>query len=112
MGRRLASLAPAVPVLDLRRVKPSVGPGWTRENDPGSSARGYGATWQRTRSTILAAEPLCRECAKRSRVTAATCVDHIVAKAHGGTDEPANLQPLCDPCHKTKTATEGRARRD
>lgn len=109
MGRRLASLAPSLPVADLRTVRPAVGPGWVRPSDPGSSARGYGAAWQRLRLVVLNREPLCRECAKGGRVTAATCVDHILAKAHGGTDDEANLQPLCEPCHRAKTATEGRA---
>lgn len=68
--------------------------------------RGYGADWRRLRAVVLAAEPLCRICAGAGRVTAATVVDHITPKAQGGPDTPANLQPLCAPCHDTKTATE------
>jgi 5-methylcytosine-specific restriction protein A len=98
-----------VPSVDLRTVKPSVGQGWSRDNDPGSSARGYGAAWQRLRLRILGAEPLCRACKQQGRVTAADCVDHILAKAHGGTDDERNLQPLCTPCHRTKTANEARS---
>ena len=30
-------------------------------------------------------------------------IDHIVAKRLGGTDEEANLQTLCNECHKAKT---------
>jgi 5-methylcytosine-specific restriction protein A len=41
----------------------------------------------------------------------ATQVDHIKAKAVGGTDEDNNLQPLCGPCHKAKTAREANDRR-
>jgi 5-methylcytosine-specific restriction protein A len=33
-------------------------------------------------------------------------VDHIVPKAHGGTDDSGNLQTLCRSCHSSKTATE------
>ncbi len=33
-------------------------------------------------------------------------VDHIIPKAHGGTDADSNLQSLCWPCHKAKTARE------
>lgn len=33
-------------------------------------------------------------------------VDHIMPKAHGGTDDPNNLETLCNTCHKAKTARE------
>ena len=33
-------------------------------------------------------------------------VDHITPINDGGTNEWANLQPLCAPCHNRKTATE------
>ncbi|EHS1339913.1 HNH endonuclease, partial [Escherichia coli] len=36
----------------------------------------------------------------------AKTVDHIIPKAHGGTDADCNLQSLCWPCHKAKTARE------
>jgi len=36
----------------------------------------------------------------------ASCVDHIKAKAHGGTDEDSNLESLCWSCHAAKTARE------
>lgn len=39
-------------------------------------------------------------------MTAATTVDHIRSKRAGGTDDVENLQPLCNQCHKEKTATE------
>jgi 5-methylcytosine-specific restriction endonuclease McrA len=39
-------------------------------------------------------------------VTIATEVDHRLPKSQGGTDDDANLQSICSPCHKTKTATE------
>lgn len=86
-------------------------PGWQppaeRDKARGSAhARGYGRAWERLRAAVLAEEPLCRECAKAGRVTAAEDVDHIVPRARGGTDDRANLQPLCAPCHSTKTATE------
>ncbi|WP_139157546.1 HNH endonuclease, partial [Enterobacter hormaechei] len=38
--------------------------------------------------------------------TKATSVDHIIPKAHGGTDDDSNLESLCWPCHRKKTATE------
>ena len=35
-------------------------------------------------------------------------LDHIVNVAAGGTDDDDNLQSLCVPCHKEKTAAESR----
>lgn len=72
-------------------------------------ARGYGVDWQRLRLQILAAEPLCRMCAEINRVTGATEVDHIVP--FNGIDDPlrldpANLRPLCTPCHRKRTAVQ------
>lgn len=60
------------------------------------------AAWRRLRASVLAAEPLCRECAKKGRVTAASCVDHVDGNSHNNSTE--NLQPLCSPCHSRKTA--------
>jgi 5-methylcytosine-specific restriction protein A len=37
-------------------------------------------------------------------------VDHTKPLADGGTDTPDNVQPLCTPCHKAKTAREATAR--
>jgi 5-methylcytosine-specific restriction protein A len=45
---------------------------------------------------------------KRGIVKQASCVDHIIPKAKGGTDADSNLQSLCWSCHATKTGKEGR----
>lgn len=74
-------------------------------------ARGYGWQWEQTRKRVLEREPLCRTCAVTGRAVLAVTVDHILAKAMGGGDEETNLQPLCDPCHKAKTAREAAFRR-
>jgi 5-methylcytosine-specific restriction endonuclease McrA len=37
-------------------------------------------------------------------------LDHILPLIDGGSHEPANLQTLCTPCHKRKTALEARER--
>lgn len=37
-------------------------------------------------------------------------IDHIVPREQGGSNDEANLQPLCDPCHKAKTKQEASAR--
>lgn len=70
--------------------------------------RAYGPRWRRLRRLVLAREPLCRECAPRGLVVEATEVDHIIPLRAGGTDDDANLQPLCKRCHSRKGAREGR----
>ncbi len=77
-------------------------------------ARGYGSAWDRLRAAVLAAEPLCRNCSAAGERQAAVTVDHIVPKAEGGTDDRANLQPLCGPCRVAKDrvdALRGRQRK-
>ncbi|QLI80805.1 HNH endonuclease [Chitinibacter fontanus] len=64
--------------------------------------------WQDLRVLVLRTNPLCVECRKVDRLTAAEHVDHI--KPHCG-DESLffdfdNLQGLCKPCHSRKTAKE------
>lgn len=70
--------------------------------------RGYTYRWRQARAAFLAECPLCRECEKAGRLTAATVVDHVVP--HKGNDtlfwERGNWQPLCASCHSVKTATE------
>ena len=44
------------------------------------------------------------------RIVPATDVDHIVARADGGTDDRSNLQPLCHACHSRKTVRENGGR--
>lgn len=75
-----------------------------------ASQRGYGYSWQQIRLIILNREPLCRPCKARGLTVEATCVDHIVAKVHGGTDDPANLQPMCARCNAKKSVGERRDR--
>jgi 5-methylcytosine-specific restriction enzyme A len=58
------------------------------------------------RERRLANEPLCAECLKAKRVTAATTVDHIIPLYQGGLDIDTNCQSLCDPCHDRKTADD------
>ena len=70
---------------------------------PSSSARGYDRRWRKLREVVLRAEPLCRHCLQRGESVAAAHVDHDVALAAGGTDDLANLVPLCHSCHSRKT---------
>jgi 5-methylcytosine-specific restriction protein A len=52
---------------------------------------------------LIRDEFLCRIRGPRCTV-AATCVDHIIPKARGGTDHPSNLQAACAPCNAEKGA--------
>ncbi len=76
-----------------------------------AAARGYDATWRKLRLMMLAQHPLCADPwgVHGGAPPLATDVDHVVAKRHGGTDDPANLQCLCHACHSRKTAGEGKA---
>lgn len=66
-----------------------------------------GATWMRTRARILRRDMhCCQPCARRGATVQALEVDHIVPIAQGGTDDHANLQAICKPCHAVKTAGE------
>jgi 5-methylcytosine-specific restriction protein A len=77
------------------------------QNGKSDTQRGYGWAWRKLRKQILERDShLCQECLRAGRVTQAATVDHITPKSQGGTNASTNLQSLCDPCHKTKTATE------
>lgn len=70
--------------------------------------RGYGNAWQKLRERILRRDHgLCQACRRAGRFTLAREVDHIRPKAEGGTDDEVNLEAICVPCHRTKTAAEG-----
>jgi 5-methylcytosine-specific restriction protein A len=66
----------------------------------------YGRQWERLRTAFLSKHPLCRMCQEAGRLVPATEVHHIVPLADGGTDDEANLMPLCKPCHSRFTAGE------
>lgn len=58
-----------------------------------------GSQWNKTRLMILERDNYtCAYCGRE-----ATEVDHILAKANGGTDEPSNLVAACKPCNGLKS---------
>lgn len=72
-----------------------------------ATERGYGAAWRKLRDSIMKRDCyLCQVCAAKGRVTSANQVDHITPKAKQGTDDPENLQSICDPCHRDKSTTD------
>lgn len=63
--------------------------------------RGRKAVEQRKRR--LLAEPLCRRCKANGIKRPSTVPDHILPLSKGGSDDDANIQCLCEPCHEAKT---------
>lgn len=66
--------------------------------------RGRRAVEQRQRR--LNAEPLCRDCAAKGMVVAASVPDHVVPLSMGGTDDDNNIRCLCEDCHRMRTAEQ------
>ena len=69
------------------------------------------ARWQRARQMFLARHPLCAECQRQGRVSAANTVDHIIP--HQGDQtlfwDESNWQSLCKLHHdRDKAEQEGR----
>ncbi len=46
----------------------------------------------------------CTRCGGRVKLQ----VDHIIPRSRDGSNDPSNLQTLCTPCHKVKTARDRR----
>jgi HNH endonuclease len=66
-----------------------------------------GTAWRKLRDSILKRDYyLCQVCKAKGRVTAANEVDHRTPKAKGGTDDETNLQSICTPCHRDKSAAD------
>lgn len=95
----------------------------TDERRGSAAERGYGSRWMVARHYYLMVHPLCVQCAKEQRVTAAEVVDHIVphrlkealdsgdeaqiTKARAlFWDSEGNWQSLCKFHHDMKTATQ------
>lgn len=96
---------------DDHQLKPFAG---TEERRGNARERGYDAAWERLRNWYIRQHPLCAECERAGRVTAAEHVDHIrpFRRPDGSMDDalrldPSNLQSLCPPCHRAKSAREG-----
>ena len=62
------------------------------------------------RSRLLRASPLCAHCQREGRIAEATELDHITPLHLGGSNDEANLQGLCRPCHLAKSNAERSAK--
>lgn len=88
-------------------------PAWSRK--PSSWKSGSTSRWRRFRNTWLAEHPLCAGWPPGTCGVVAEHVDHITPLhqfAPGPARETArfdtrNVQSLCVPCHRKKTAREG-----
>lgn len=66
-----------------------------QRNRPSATRRGYGSKWQATRLAVLERDGwTCQRCGKHL-IGADATVDHVIPKARGGTDDPANLAAMC-----------------
>lgn len=93
----------------LQQLKPRLKP--SQNHQPKSrwgSGRG-GRPWRRLRDQVLLRDLYtCQHCRQVFDPKDLVC-DHIINTAQGGTDDPTNLQTLCNPCHDKKTHTESMA---
>ena len=71
-----------------------------KKQQPTPSEQGYDYHWSKVSKLVRRNEPVCRMCKQKL----ATLVDHIIPLKQGGERLAIdNLQPLCLPCHNTKT---------
>ncbi|MBF4578945.1 HNH endonuclease signature motif containing protein [Frigoribacterium sp. VKM Ac-2530] len=84
---------------------------WRTKSRPGSTRQS-----RTLREQVLRRDPVCK-CSGCRRCTATGCDrpstddDHIVNVTSGGSDDIANHQGLCHPCHGVKTQREAAAAR-
>ena len=69
--------------------------------------RDRSARWARFRRAYLRKHPLCRHCEAKGLIVPADELDHVVPLHRGGSMwAKSNIQPLCKPCHESKTRRE------
>jgi 5-methylcytosine-specific restriction protein A len=77
----------------------------------GSRQRGYTAAWAEFSRSYRRLNPLCAQCLREGRTTAAEAVDHVVPlRETGRLIDESNLESLCASCHGKKSNRERRAR--
>ncbi len=78
-----------------------------------ASERGYDANWHKVSEMHLRGFPLCAECEKKGRVTAAILTHHIIPIAKGGAVyDWDNLESICELCHDVKHKNDRFKRRE
>ncbi|MDU1061631.1 MAG: HNH endonuclease signature motif containing protein [Leclercia adecarboxylata] len=81
---------------------------WARHRSAKKNVKNpYGSKWRKQRDAAFKRDRgLCQPCLKEGVATPATEVDHIIPLAHGGAETMDNLQCICTPHHRHKTARE------
>lgn len=64
-----------------------------------STQQGYGGAWRKVRASIILRDPICTIDGCGPSVD----VDHILARAKGGTEHPSNLRGVAHGCHSRVT---------
>ncbi len=75
-------------------------------NRPIATPRKRGRPAARARAYFLSNNPLCERCEKAGVTRTAVEVHHRVALAHGGSDDEANREAICDEHHRQVTAEQ------
>jgi 5-methylcytosine-specific restriction protein A len=82
-------------------------PKLTKKVDRGSRDWYQLECWRKTRRHQLMIEPLCQQCHREGRITAATVVDHVRPCGDDWTEfRTGEIQSLCARCHAEKTLRE------
>lgn len=68
--------------------------------------RDRSGNWHRVVAELRRQQPFCVVCAANGIQTVATETDHKTPISRGGTNDVANLQRLCTPCHRDKSLHE------
>ena len=71
-----------------------------------SYQRGYNRVWRKLRAIKIGMNPICEVCYRKGLISPVEEVDHIIPLREGGRHELENLQSLCIPCHRIKTAED------
>lgn len=97
-------MIPATKIKPAKSIIETKAPNIGAKNNWGKG-RG-GRRWELTRKRIFIRDKYtCQVCGV---VTIDLECDHIVNLAAGGSDNDSNLQAICVPCHKIKTAKESK----
>lgn len=102
---RLQTLRPRLSSARSSRIAPIEAP------KVGATERIRGRAGFEQRERVLAAHNyLCVRCREQGLLVLAAEVDHRIPLEQGGSNDDPNLDPLCGPHHKAKTAAEARQR--
>jgi len=100
----------------LTCLKPRVGAAPPSRLAAAGGAHGHertvtGHKWRQIKHRIMTRDcGMCVLCTAAGRFVLATDCDHRTPVWEGGTDADHNLQSLCKPCHRAKTAIEAARR--